>query len=142
MGEPGSKRERSFCSSFIRPWIERRSTLSRCLLSAARRRASRAADLADDGEDIIVQKQPALLRQKLPTLQKPVLQGDKTLHLRRRDAILPRHATKLSPVVPDSAQKLLARVLAPVEEPTARDKGPDAQQTGEDVRCFEGCERS
>src|SRR5215213_1291983 len=43
MGDPGSKRERSFCSSFIRPWIECRSTLSRCLLSAARRRAKRAA---------------------------------------------------------------------------------------------------
>src|SRR5215204_6406119 len=43
MGDPGSKRERSFCSSFISPWIECRSTLSRCLLSAARRRARRAA---------------------------------------------------------------------------------------------------
>src|SRR5215212_10136112 len=102
------------------------------------RESRRALDLADDGEDILVQKRLALLGQKLPALQQPVLQARQPLHLRRRDAILPRHPAKLSPVVPGPAQDLLARVLAPVEEPTACDKGPDAQQTGEDVRCFEG----
>ena len=106
------------------------------------RQPRRALDLADDGEDVLVQKRPALLGQKLPALQQPVLQGDQPLHLRRRDAILPRHPAELRPVVPGPAQKLLARVLAPVEEPTARDKGPDAEQAGEDVRCFEGREGS
>src|SRR5215210_1262520 len=106
------------------------------------RQSRGSLDLADDGEDVLVQKRPALLGQKFPALEQPVLQSGQPLHLRRRDAIFPRHPAELPPVVPDPAQELPARVLAPVEEPTARDEGPHAEQTGDDVVCFKGREGS
>src|SRR5215218_3298881 len=94
-------------------------------------------DLADDGEDILVQKRSALRGQKLPALEQSVLQSRQALHLRRGDTILPRHPAEFSPVVPHPAQELPARVFAPVQEPAARDEGPDAEQTGEYVIRFE-----
>src|SRR5215203_6675925 len=104
------------------------------------REPRRALDLPHDGVDVLAQEQFTLPGQEFPALQQPVLQRHKPLHLRRRGAVLPRHPAELRPVVPDPAQELPARVLAPVEQPPARGDGPDAEQAGEDVMRFEGRE--
>src|SRR5215204_3394887 len=100
----------------------------------ASRQASRALDLANYGEDVLVQQRPVRLWQELPALEQPRLEPLESLHLRCCDAVLAGDHAQLPGVLPRPPAQLSALVPFPVQQAPARENGAAPQERGQEVR--------